>query len=248
MNMVLYRPHRSLWAMTERKQNALLRSESQLQIGRSFMRWEDGSLLASIDEITVPIPQRLRGTLKLTPQSIQTQQFTLDADGRHRWQPIAPQARIAVNFEKPKLSWSGTAYFDTNDGDAPLSTDFKNWHWSRSHAHENSKILYHVSRRDGTTHEIALNIDHHGSALHFTPPELQNLPTTLWRLQRQTYADNGHYPAVIKTFEDAPFYSRALITTRIDGTPVQAVYESLDLDRFDKNWVKCLLPFRMPRL
>ncbi|HQT64868.1 MAG TPA: carotenoid 1,2-hydratase [Acidocella sp.] len=234
--------------MTERPRGALARSERQLQIGRSFMRWEDGVLSASIDEITVPIPQRLRGTIKLSPQSIQTQQFALDAAGRHRWQPIAPRARIEVNFEKPKLSWQGTAYFDTNDGDAPLSRDFKNWHWSRSHRGANSRVLYHVHRRDGSAHEISLRIDRDGNALAVTPPPLQPLPKTLWRLPRQTYADIGHNPTVIKNFEDAPFYSRALIATYVDGLPVQAVYESLDLDRFDKNWVKCLLPFRMPRL
>jgi carotenoid 1,2-hydratase len=53
---------------------------------------------------------------------------------------------------------------------------------------------------------------------------------------------------VIRTFEDAPFYARTLLETRVSGIAGPAVHESLDLDRFRSLWVQCLLPFRMPRL
>jgi carotenoid 1,2-hydratase len=52
---------------------------------------------------------------------------------------------------------------------------------------------------------------------------------------------------VVRTLVDAPFYARALLSTRIAGQAVTAVHESLNLDRFRSRWVQSLLPFRMPR-
>ena len=48
--------------------------------------------------------------------------------------------------------------------------------------------------------------------------------------------------SVVKTLEDTPFYSRSVLS----GDHAM-MHESLDLDRFSKTWVQCLLPFRMPR-
>jgi carotenoid 1,2-hydratase len=53
---------------------------------------------------------------------------------------------------------------------------------------------------------------------------------------------------LVETLEDAPFYARSLLTTRLAGTPAQTFHESLSLDRFSRGWVRMLLPFRMPRL
>jgi len=245
MNMVLYEKRGGYWAMTERKRHRLSRSPAHLQIGPSGLRWEDGALTAEIDEITVPIPRRLRGLIKLHPGTLHTTQFALDAAGAHRWQPIAPQGRIEVAFEKPELSWSGQAYFDSNDGDAPLGDAFSTWNWARSE--DGRDIFYDVQRRDGTALNLALQISDDGPA-HGTPPPLQTLPKTVWRVSRQVRADAGTKPVVLKTLEDAPFYARSLVETDIAGRRQKLLHESLDLNRFAQGWVKCLLPFRMPRL
>lgn len=245
MNMVLYKKRGGYWAMTERK--GLSRSAQYLQIGPSGLRWDNGVLTAEINEVTVPIPRRLRGRLTLTPRRVHTQIFNLDATGRHRWQPIAPQARIEVVFEKPELSWSGTAYFDSNDGDVPLADDFSTWNWSRADGGAQSRIFYDVQRCDGTNLNLALQVGEVGLQ-NITAPPLQNLVKTKWRVARQVRADEGLVPDIIKTLEDAPFYARSLIRANIAGQSHNIIHEALDLNRFSKPWVKCLLPFRMPRL
>jgi len=42
-------------------------------------------------------------------------------------------------------------------------------------------------------------------------------------------------------------YARATIATRLFGEEALAVHETLSLDRFAQPWVRCMLPFRMPR-
>ncbi|MEO0729623.1 MAG: carotenoid 1,2-hydratase, partial [Pseudomonadota bacterium] len=46
---------------------------------------------------------------------------------------------------------------------------------------------------------------------------------------------------------DTPFYARSELETHVLGERAPAVHESLSLERFKAAWVKCLLPFRMPR-
>jgi carotenoid 1,2-hydratase len=69
----------------------------------------------------------------------------------------------------------------------------------------------------------------------------------LWRVARVARAEAGYPAAVLRTLEDAPFYARSLISTRLLGHSVTAMHESLSLDRFRADWVRLLLPFRMPR-
>jgi carotenoid 1,2-hydratase len=245
MNMVLYEPRGGYWAMTERKRERLSRSARHLQIGPSGLRWENGVLTAEINEMTVPIPRRLRGRLTFTPSRVHNRQFKLDAAGRHRWQPIAPKGRVEVAFDKPGISWSGQAYFDSNDGDAPLADDFAIWNWGR--AEDGDEIYYDVQRRDGTTVNLALQIDEAGVRDVAAPP-LRDVAKTGWRVARQVHADAGSEPVILKTLEDAPFYARSIIQTDIGGEAKKMLHESLDLNRFSKRWVKLLLPFRMPRV
>jgi carotenoid 1,2-hydratase len=49
------------------------------------------------------------------------------------------------------------------------------------------------------------------------------------------------------TLVDAPFYARSIIDTTLYGEPVEAVHESLLLNRFRSPVVQAMLPFRMPR-
>jgi carotenoid 1,2-hydratase len=80
-----------------------------------------------------------------------------------------------------------------------------------------------------------------------TRPGATALPRTLWRVARRTQADPGGGVRELRRMEDAPFYARAEIATRIFGENVRAVHETLDGDRFRARWVKLLLPWRMPR-
>jgi carotenoid 1,2-hydratase len=71
---------------------------------------------------------------------------------------------------------------------------------------------------------------------------------SIWKMPRETRRHKGHCAKVAKTFEDTPFYSHSMIPTRLLGEPVNAMHESLSLDRFRKRWAPSLLRFRMPRV
>jgi len=227
--------------MTERGASALSRADDFISIGPSRLSWERDRLSIRIDEITVPLPGRLRGRITLYPSTVGTTSFALDPAGRHRWAPLAPRARAEVGFDAPSLRWSGDAYFDTNAGAAPLESDFRHWTWSRRHDAGGTMMLYDVACRDGTAHSLALRCDANGNIESFAPPSLRPLRPTAWRLARATRGDAGI--RVLRTLEDTPFYARSVLETG-EGL---AVHEALSLDRFRAPWVQAMLPFRMPR-
>ena len=53
---------------------------------------------------------------------------------------------------------------------------------------------------------------------------------------------------VARTPEDTPFYVRSVGRTRVLGSKVLGMPESLDLRRFTRPWVQALLSLRMPRM
>ncbi len=243
INLALYGKRGGLWAMRERGTDDLQQGLKCLRIGPSALEWDGARLHARIDEVCAPWPRRLRGSLTLTLPGLLDETFNLDAAGRHRWQPLAPRARIELAFECPKISWSGEAYLDHNEGDVPLARDFTRWHWSRG----GGKILYDVECVDGSRRGLALALDAAGRLRHFIAPPEQGLPATRWGIPRATRADAGQRARVLRTFEDTPFYARSLISTWIDGAALTCMHESLSLTRFTRPWVQAMLPFRMPR-
>ncbi len=247
MNVAVYTRGASRWAMTERREAALGQSPTRLQIGPSAMEWDGTALRIHIDERAAPLPHRVRGTVTVRPQAITTQDFALDAQGRHRWHPLAPRARVEVALTAPALSWSGEGYLDSNAGTESLEAGFARWDWSRAHLARDTAILYDGLRRDGSEFGLALRIDPAGRIEQVAPPPLAQLPPTLWRVARATRADMGTTPTILRTFEDSPFYARATLATRLFGERATAVHETLSLDRFARPWVKWMLPFRMPR-
>lgn len=235
------------WAMTERGRGALARDATSLAIGPSALQWRADALQIELDERTMPWAGRLRGTVRVHPLAIAGGSHALDAAGAHQWRPIAPCARVEVDLTHPALHWRGSAYLDSNLGDAPLERDFESWDWSRATlARRRSAVLYDVRRRDGSTLSLALDCDARGRVEPFEPPPRQALPTTGWRIARATRGDPG-LTRVQQTLEDTPFYARSLLTMRLHGQTAPAVHESLSLDRFASRWVQALLPFRMPR-
>ena len=245
--MAVYGPRAGRWTMTERGAAQVRRERHALALGRSTLCWTGAALDIAVDEICAPLPRRLRGSVRLTPTALGEHSYVLDAAGRHRWTPFAPCAHVEVSLVEPDLRWSGVAYMDSNAGDEPLEDGFREWTWSRASVHGGAVVLYDLAPRVGAAHSLALRFAPTGGADAIEPPPVVALPRTGWRVARHTRADPGHRARVVKTLEDAPFYSRSQLDTHLLGAAAPAVHESLDLNRFRSTWVQCLLPFRMPR-
>jgi carotenoid 1,2-hydratase len=247
LNVAIYAPNARRWAMTERGKSAISRDARCFAIGPSALEWDGRALTVHIDEVAVPIPRRLSGSVRVTPSTLQTAVFELDAAGRHRWQPIAPQAHVEVAFTRPALRWSGSGYLDCNAGDAPLDDGFSRWTWSRAQLGEQTAVLYDVTERSGLPRSLSICIGRDGQVEPFEAPAVRDLARTWWGLPRATRADRGAGASVIRTFEDTPFYARSSIATRLLNAPTVAMHEFLSLDRFRRLPVQMMLPFRMPR-
>jgi carotenoid 1,2-hydratase len=247
MNVALYGPRGKRWAMTERGRGGLHRTAASLSIGASQVSWDNDSLTVQINETAAPLPLPIRGTVRLCPADLPDYSATLDAEGRHRWRPIAPSARVEVSLQRPSLRWFGSGYLDTNDGDVPLEQDFVAWNWSRAQGRNATAILYDGQRRSGDRFELALAFDAAGRHRPIQAPPHVRLPTTRWRIPRSTRVDAQRESKVLRTLEDTPFYARSLLATHLLGEPMLAVHESLSLEQFQAPWVQILLPFRMPR-
>jgi carotenoid 1,2-hydratase len=207
--------------------------------------WNGGVLTVDINEVTVPFPSRIRGTVRVHPAAVETRVTTLDAAGRHRWAPIAPCARVEVMLSDPALSWSGAGYFDSNEGDVALETDFMRWDWSRATSPNGTTVFYEVTRKGGDRLSLAMRYDKNGGVNDFPPPPHVQLPRTKWRVERNIRSDAE--ARVLQTFEDTPFYARSQVAARLAGVPVITMHESLSLDRFRLPLIQAMLPFRMPR-
>jgi carotenoid 1,2-hydratase len=247
-NLALYAPDKRWWTMTERDRSAVAREAHRLAIGPSEARWESGTLHIEIKEITAPWRRPVSGQIRLTPPPLRTQAWQIDAQGTHRWTPIAPRAKIEVVFEQPRLNWQGHAYFDGNEGDAPLEQDFRSWEWTRGHDGEDSVIFYDVQWRHGGSRALALRIPTEGAMQALDTPPLQRLRSTPWGIARHAHCDQHQTANVLRTLEDGPFYARSLMKTCINSEPLQVWHESVSLKRFQSRWVQALLPVRLPRV
>lgn len=248
LNVALYGRTANRWAMTERSTAAVSRAADKLTIGPSSVSWDGQSLCYQIDEISAPLPLRIRGQVRIWPDHMNSREFTLDSHGHHRWCPLAPRARIEVNLTQPQLSWSGHAYLDTNRGTRPLEDDFDTWDWSRTSGPGATTILYEGIRCQGEPFSLSLRADDQGEVESFSPPVKVNLRNTRWwRIERNTRAESGN-ARIVSTLEDTPFYSRSLLELELGGQTLPTIHESLSMHRFRSPWVHCLLPFRMPRV
>jgi carotenoid 1,2-hydratase len=247
VNVALYGPRKKSWTMTERPRRDVRGFAHSLTIGPSTLSWDGNRVTVDIDEVTAPIPRRVRGRVRLYPSNLFNEQFALDRDGHHKWSPISPCSRVEVELDQPDLRWSGTGYLDSNIGVRPLEETFSAWNWSRAAIGADAAVLYDVVPRDGDRPGLALRFDTKGRAEPFEPPPRRQLPSTRWRIRRETRADAAFAPEVRRTLEDGPFYARSVLSTRLLGRPATAIHESLSLDRFRSGFVQAMLPFRMPR-
>ncbi len=235
--------------MTERGSARVQRSAEQLVIGPSQLKWTGGHLQIDLDEISVPVPQRVRGMVRVYPDALCTYSNALDDAGKHRWGPIAPCARIDVDLQKPGLKWQGNAYLDSNEGDEPVTVPFKAWDWSRARMADGSTaVIYDVTQTSGAQTLLAERFKPDGSWESFQPAiQREHLPPTLWRIDRGIRADASSATQVLETLEDTPFYARSLLQTQLLGEKVSAVHETLEPQRLKSRAVQMMLPFRMPR-
>lgn len=232
--------------MTERGAATLQRSATRLAIGPSALRRDGTRLVIDIDEVAVPWPRRVRGTVTVDTRAWTAHPVALDPDGRHHWTPHAPCARVRVALDRPRVRWEGHAYVDGNHGSEPLETGFRDWQWARATlANGQTVVLYDTAPRRGPATELALRFDALGNAMPFAAPPVQPLPRTAWGIARSAHSDGA--PRLLQTLENAPFYARSLVALQLGGEAVTAVHESLALDRFAAPWVQLMLPFRMPR-
>jgi carotenoid 1,2-hydratase len=241
--------------MTERGQRHVQRERHAFVVGPSQLQWQGDALQITLDERSVPLLRAVRGVLRLHPRALTTFHAGLDGRSLHRWGPIAPCARIEVDLQSPALRWQGHAYFDSNEGDEPIERGFTRWDWLRTaEADGSTAVIYDVQprdvRRSGASRLVAQRFTPDGSTSAFEASPRQRLaPSALWRIDRQVRAPNaGSPPRVVRTLEDTPFYARSLIDMQAgNGQRVQAVHETLDVQRLVSPVVQAMLPFRMPR-
>jgi len=236
------------FAMTDRGTTALRRSPDQFTVGPSSMTWKDDHLVIDINEISsLPLISRMRGKITVTPSAITQTELPLTPDGAHVWRPFAPIARIYVDLEANGWQFDGHGYFDSNFGTRPLESDFKTWTWARYPTATGATCFYDAVRHDGTTLETAIGFTPDGAARHVKAPAPTPFKRTLWALRRDTRADPHTTPRQIKSMLDAPFYSRSVVETQLDGQTVQGVHEALDLNRYANPLLKPMLAVRVPR-
>ena len=234
--------------MTDRGRAALRQSDSELTIGPSEMRWENGALVIDIDEVSSPpLISRVRGKVRVTPSALTSVEMTLTPDGAHVWRPFAPICDIRVDLDAAGWQWNGHGYFDANFGTRALEQDFSYWTWGRFPTRHGSTCFYDATRLDGSTLGIGIDFDKHGTARAITPPPKAPMRRSLWAVTRNTRADPGYQPTQVQSMLDAPFYSRSAVRTRINGEETVGVHEALDLTRFRSPFLKPMLAMRVPR-
>ena len=247
VNVALYGPGRR-WAMTERGRGDVAVTPDRLMIGPSALSWDGTCLTISIDERDMPSGRRIRGVVRVHPAALIDHEVALDREGRHRWRPIAPRARVEVAMEQPDTVWSGNGYFDSNHGDAPLAAGFSTWTWSRASLGDDTLVLYDGVGRNGQAFHLARLFTADGGMSDVMAPPEARLKTGVWGVKRTTRADAGTVPRLLRRLEDSPFYTRSEIVAQVLGRQAHGVHESLDLDRVEQRWVQLMLPFRMPRI
>jgi carotenoid 1,2-hydratase len=247
LNVALYSRHAKRWTMTERGAAHCHRDAQQFTIGPSQLRWDGQSLVIDINEVGVPFPHSVKGQVRVYPQGLFNFSTAIDPHGRHRWGPIAPNARIEVSMTSPAQSWQGNGYLDSNEGDEPIDRSCSVWDWSRSPMKDGSTaVMYDIQGQTPQGDKLlALRFTPQGEVLPFIAPQRKPLPLTLWRLGRRMRSD-GHVQ-VAEQLEDTPFYQRALLHSSLLGEDVHSFHESITMSRLVSPVVQAMLPFRMPR-
>jgi carotenoid 1,2-hydratase len=246
LNVAIYSKGQGRWAMTERGQRHCHRSERHFTIGPSQLSWDGDCLSIDINEVSVPLPHRIRGRIKVWPQQLFGYSTPLDEACQHRWGPLAPASRIEVDLNAPDLKWQGHAYLDSNEGDEPVDRGFHTWDWSRARMRDGSTLVFYDMQAPGKADRVlSLRFTPKGTVEPVAVPPTQRLPKTAWRIARRMRS--AHAVRVHEQLEDTPFYQRALLQFEHEGEHLLAFHETLSVPRLVSPVVQAMLPWRMPR-
>lgn len=235
------------FTMTDRGRAALVQSRDRLQLGPSSMTWTGRELVIEVDEWgALPMVTPVRGRITLRPRTVTRTEVRLTADGAHLWRPFAPIADIEVNLTQGHR-WRGHGYFDANFGTRALEDDFAFWTWGRYPLRDRTICFYDAELRDGRHFDLAVETDMTGAVRPCAAPPRTRFARNPWLVRRETRADPGTRPRARLSLLEAPFYSRALVETRIEGEPTIGMHEALDLGRFRSPLIKPMLAVRVPR-
>ena len=235
------------FAMTDRGSSALRQSKDTLEIGPSKIHWTGKELVIDIDEWGAPpMVAPIKGRITLCPTAVTDAEIALTPDATHLWRPFAPSAEITVDLG-PHARWEGHGYFDANCGTRALEADFRYWTWGRFPLGNRTVCFYDAVRRDGGALALGVEIGSTGAIREIAAPPIAALPRSLWALRRETRADAGQVPRQGLSLLDAPFYSRGLVETVIEGERTIGMHEALDLIRFRSPLLKPMLAMRVPR-
>jgi carotenoid 1,2-hydratase len=246
LNVALYSKDANRWAMTERGARFNTRGVDYFSIGPSHLHWDGQALHIDINEITVPIPRKIKGHVTVYPHQLFNFGAPLDLEGLHMWGPLAPSARVKVDLQAPQQSWQGHAYLDSNEGSEPIDLPFAEWDWSRSRLQNgDTAVLYDIQRKDSSEQVLAYRFHQQGHVSEFEAPAKRNLSKTLWAIPRRMRSDEDVH--IRQQLEDTPFYQRAILESQLLGETVESFHETLNVARLTSKVVQAMLPWRMPR-
>ncbi len=247
INVATYGPG-GRFAMTERGREALIQETHKLVIGPSSLRWTGNELHIHIDERGAPpIFGKLRGRVTVIPTAITPYEAALTRDDRHIWRPFAPVADIRVELDADQWTWQGHGYFDANFGLRPLESDFDSWTWGRFPTTDGATVFYDAALSNQTSLNAAIAFSPDGTASEAGGFPFTDLKRSRWALRRETRADPNGSAREIMSMLDAPFYSRSLVQTRLNGVETVGVHETLSLVRFRSAFLMPMLACRIPR-
>ena len=234
--------------MTDRGRSALRQSDRQFTVGPSSLHWDGQTLVIDVDEVSgPPLISRVRGQIRVRPSAITSVELPLTPDGAHIWRPFGPVSEIEVDLEAPGWQWDGHGYFDANFGTRALEEDFRYWTWGRFPSKGGSACFYDAVRLDGSKLAAGFHFEADGTARDIALPPQLEFRRSLWMVRRETRGDAGAQPRQVMNMLDAPFYSRSMVETVIDGERTVGVHEALDLVRFRSPLLKPMLAVRVPR-
>ncbi|MEM7719479.1 MAG: carotenoid 1,2-hydratase [Pseudomonadota bacterium] len=247
INVATYGPG-GRFTMTDRGRPALRQTSNSFTVGPSSLHWDGQALTIDVNEIgAVPLVTRVRGKITLRPTAITNVEVALTEDDAHIWRPFAPVSQIDVDLEAPGWQWSGHGYFDANFGTRALEADFDTWTWGRYPTASGATCFYDANRRDGTALATGLSFDADGAVTEAGLPPKVRLRRSLWAVDRETRAEEGYQPHQTMAMLEAPFYSRSMVRTRLNGAETVGVHEALDLRRFRSNLLMPMIAVRVPR-
>jgi carotenoid 1,2-hydratase len=240
VNFALYEKGvRWQWVLTEYAEVKVSPDSRRLNIGDSWLQYDDGRLTAEIKDKTTPFMMTGWGaptkvSLDFRPDGPSHPEVELVPGLSHRWRPIAARGQATVRLENQGLELHGRGYHDGNHGDVPLGSDLRGWDWIRVHRPEATEITY---RPWASTPATVVRVT--PDVAMSRPAVLEDSQTTRtnWGLRVPRALGLPGEPALL---ESSPFYARA--ETASGGS--HALGEVADFRRFHSPSVRWMANFK----